>query len=81
MTTGHEAPSPATDDWNPLDPSVLADQRQAYDDMRAGCPVAYSRFMGWSQLLRLAVRFEVAGEVRRSVHPSDALAEFPIGFR
>jgi len=36
------------DDWNPLDASVLKDQRQAYDDMREGCPVAHSEFMGWS---------------------------------
>jgi hypothetical protein len=35
-------------DWNPRDPSVLADQRQAYDEMRARCPVAHSDFLGWS---------------------------------
>lgn len=36
------------DDWNPLDASVLKDQRRAYDEMRERCPVAYSKFMGWS---------------------------------
>lgn len=36
------------DDWNPLDPSVLKDQRRAYDEMRERCPVAHSEFMGWS---------------------------------
>ncbi|MDP2139640.1 MAG: cytochrome P450 [Gammaproteobacteria bacterium] len=36
------------DDWNPLDASVLQDQRQAYDDMRERCPVAHSEFLGWS---------------------------------
>lgn len=36
------------DDWNPRDASVLEDQRRAYDEMRERCPVAHSRFMGWS---------------------------------
>lgn len=36
------------DDWNPRDPSVLADQRRAYDEMRERCPVARSGFLGWS---------------------------------
>lgn len=36
------------DDWDPRDPSVLADQRRAYDEMRESCPVAHSEFMGWS---------------------------------
>ncbi len=36
------------EDWNPLDASVLKDQRRAYDEMRERCPVAYSEFMGWS---------------------------------
>lgn len=36
------------DDWNPKDASILKDQRRAYDQMRERCPVAYSRFMGWS---------------------------------
>jgi len=35
-------------DWDPRDPSVLSDQRQAYDEMRAHCPVAHSDFLGWS---------------------------------
>jgi cytochrome P450 len=36
------------DDWDPRDASILQDQRRAYDDMRERCPVAYSKFMGWS---------------------------------
>lgn len=36
------------DDWGPKDPSVLEDQRQAYDEMREKCPVAHSEFMGCS---------------------------------
>ena len=36
------------DDWDPLDPSILEDQRRAYDDIRERCPVAHSGFMGWS---------------------------------
>jgi cytochrome P450 len=36
------------EDWNPLAPSVLADQRQAYDRMREECPVANSKFLEWS---------------------------------
>ncbi|MCW5590198.1 MAG: cytochrome P450 [Legionellales bacterium] len=36
------------DDWDPKEPSVLKDQRQAYDEMRGKCPVAHSEFMGWS---------------------------------
>jgi cytochrome P450 len=35
-------------DWNPTSPEVLRDQRAAYDEMRDGCPVAYSEFLGWS---------------------------------
>ena len=35
-------------DWDPRDPSVLSDQRRAYDEMRARCPVAHSDFLGWS---------------------------------
>jgi len=35
-------------DWDPRNPSVLRDQRRAYDEMRAGCPVAHSDFLGWS---------------------------------
>lgn len=38
----------AHDDWDPRDPSVLTDQRAAYDEMRERCPVAHSAFMGWS---------------------------------
>ncbi len=36
------------DDWNPRDPAVLEDQRQAHDEMRRRCPVAHSQFLGWS---------------------------------
>jgi cytochrome P450 len=36
------------DDWDPRSPSVLEDQRAAYDEMRERCPVAHSEFMGWS---------------------------------
>lgn len=36
------------DDWNPLDASVLAHQREAFDGMRARCPLAHSQFLGWS---------------------------------
>jgi cytochrome P450 len=36
------------DEWDPRDPSVLDDQRRAYDEMRERCPVAHSEFMGWS---------------------------------
>ncbi len=35
-------------DWNPLDATVLEDQRLANDEMRERCPVAHSDFMGWS---------------------------------
>ena len=35
-------------DWNPRDPSVLADQLRTYDDMRTRCPVAHSDAMHWS---------------------------------
>ena len=34
--------------WNPLDASVLDDQRTAYDRMREQCPVAHSKLMSWS---------------------------------
>lgn len=35
-------------DWDPKSDAVQRDQRQAYDDMRERCPVAYSDFLGWS---------------------------------
>lgn len=35
-------------DWDSREPSVLADQRRAYDDMRDRCPVAHSEALGWS---------------------------------
>ena len=35
-------------DWDPRDPSVLRNQRLAYDEMRERCPVAHSNFLGWS---------------------------------
>jgi cytochrome P450 len=37
-----------TSDWDPRDPSVLRDQRRAYDEMRERCPVAFSDYLGWS---------------------------------
>jgi cytochrome P450 len=37
-----------SDDWDPRSPSVLLDQRRAYDEMRERCPVAHSAFLGWS---------------------------------
>lgn len=39
----HEQP-----DWDSREPSVLADQRRAYDDMRERCLVAHSEALGWS---------------------------------
>jgi cytochrome P450 len=35
-------------DWDPRHPSVLEDQRRAYDEMRERCPVAHSEHLGWS---------------------------------
>ena len=35
-------------DWDPYSPQVLADPIVAYDDLRRGCPVAYSEKLGWS---------------------------------
>lgn len=37
-----------TNDWDPRDPAVLADQRRAYDEVRERCPVAHSDTMHWS---------------------------------
>lgn len=37
-----------SEDWDPRSPSVLLDQRRAYDEMRERCPVAHSAFLGWS---------------------------------
>jgi len=36
------------EDWDPKSALVLAHQRTAYDEMRERCPVAHSKFMGWS---------------------------------
>ncbi|MHB1249137.1 MAG: cytochrome P450 [Polaromonas sp.] len=35
-------------DWDPKSAAVLRDQRAAFDEMRARCPVAYSDLLGWS---------------------------------
>lgn len=35
-------------DWDPLDPMTVKNQRETYDDLRERCPVAHSEFMGWS---------------------------------
>jgi cytochrome P450 len=45
-----ESPGPgaAGATWDPQEPSVLLDQRSAYDEMRERCPVAHSEVMGWS---------------------------------
>jgi hypothetical protein len=51
---------PTRSDWDPRDPSVLSDQQRAYDEMRSGCPVAYSDFLGWS----VFTHHEVVGAVR-----------------
>ncbi|HET7026121.1 MAG TPA: cytochrome P450 [Candidatus Limnocylindrales bacterium] len=40
--------SPDESSWTPQDPAVLRDQRAAYDEMRAQCPVAHSDALGWS---------------------------------
>ena len=37
-------------DWDPRDPSVLADQVAAYDRVRERSPLAYSGYLGWSVL-------------------------------
>jgi cytochrome P450 len=47
-TNDDAQPGPTIEDWDPRDPTVLADQRAAYDAMRERCPVAHSEFMGWS---------------------------------
>jgi hypothetical protein len=55
-------------DWDPRDPSVLTDQRRAYDEMRARCPVAHSDFLGWS----LFTHRDVVEAVRDTVTFSSA---------
>ena len=40
--------SPRRPDWDARDPTVLADQIRAYDDMRRRCPVAHSDYLNWS---------------------------------
>jgi cytochrome P450 len=35
-------------DWDPLAPHVLVNPTATYDDLRRGCPVAYSEKLGWS---------------------------------
>ncbi|MCB1685400.1 MAG: cytochrome P450 [Pseudomonadales bacterium] len=36
------------EDWDPRAPAVLDDAIAAYDRMRQECPVAYSKYLGWS---------------------------------
>lgn len=42
-------------EWNPFAAHVLADQRTAYDELRARCPVAHSGSLGWSVLRHAGV--------------------------
>lgn len=39
---------PRKPDWNPRADEVLTDQTQAYDSMRAQCPVAWSDYQNWT---------------------------------
>lgn len=48
-------------DWDPRDESVLRDQVAACDELRERCPVAHSRFLGWS-VLRHADALTVLGD-------------------
>ena len=50
------------DDWNPRDASIMENQRQAYDKMREHCPVAYSKFMGWSLFRHEDIRAVLADQ-------------------
>jgi cytochrome P450 len=43
-------------DWDPRDERVLNDQCEAYDALRARCPVAYSDFLQWSVFRHADVR-------------------------
>jgi len=61
-------------DWDPRSPQVQRDQIDAYDRMRAECPVAHSDYLGWS-LFRHADVLKVLGDHetfsnRVSRHPS-----------
>lgn len=42
------ADNPRKADWNPRADEVLGDQIQAYDSMRAQCPVAWSDYQHWT---------------------------------
>lgn len=42
------ADNPHKPDWNPRADEVLGDQIQAYDTMRAKCPVAWSDYQHWT---------------------------------
>jgi cytochrome P450 len=50
MSHSHRASADAREpaDWDPHAPDVLADQRAAYDAMRARCPVARDATGGWT---------------------------------
>lgn len=48
ITSGQIMNEEYQNDWNPRDPAVSENQRQAYDEMRRRCPVAHSQFLGWS---------------------------------
>ncbi|MBA2289731.1 MAG: cytochrome P450 [Chloroflexia bacterium] len=48
-------------DWDSREPSVLADQRRAYDDMRDRCPVAHSEALGWSLFRHADVQAVLSG--------------------
>ena len=44
----HKSSMETVSDWDPRSREVLANQIQAYDQMREACPVAYSDYLGWS---------------------------------
>src|SRR5690606_16390313 len=64
-----------TQDWDPTSEEVLRNQVEAYDEMRARCPVARSELLGWSlfkhedvvQVLEDPQTFSNVVSTRRSV--------------
>ena len=69
-----------TEDWDPRDPRVLADQMRAYDQLRTTCPVAHSEYLGWSVFRHSDVVAILDDHETFSSQVSDAHPAVPNGF-
>ena len=71
-----------TVDWNPFDPSALADPHEAFKDARSRCPVPYSDQLGgfWSLLRHDDIAAACKDHTTFSSEPQFSVPALDIGF-